>query len=358
MRLRSKRYAALSCFAALALMVGVTACGGSSSTSESSSEGDGGSSTTVESTGVTLGYIPIAIENPIVKAMAEAVKIKAEALGMDYKEFGGPFDPQAQINAVRAASAANVDILAIFPVDPNAVRGALDQIKAGGTPVIVHASPEIEDVVTNIETDDRAAGEEIAKYAAEKLEEEGKPCKVGIIQGLEVAHVLHERNVGLEQGAKDAGCEILEKQVNQDDSAAGARPIASAWGTKHGADMTAILAYNDPSALGAIAARNGDFMPVVTGMNGDQEGLEAVEDGRMLATQFEPVVEMGATVAQLAYDSVINEEEVPAEVINRYQLLTKDTIEGHRTLEEELSSPMAITITQEGDQYVVSGKNE
>ena len=44
--------------------------------------------------------------------------------------------------------------------------------------------------------------------------------------------------------------------------------------------MTAILAYNDPSALGAIAAKGGDFQPLVTGMNGDADGLAAVKYGR------------------------------------------------------------------------------
>ena len=61
----------------------------------------------------------------------------------------------------------------------------------------------------------------------------------------------------------------MERQVNEKDSADGALPIVQAWKTKHGNEMTGVLAYNDPSALGAVAARGGDFNPVVTGMNAD-----------------------------------------------------------------------------------------
>src|SRR5262245_17054352 len=61
--------------------------------------------------------------------------------------------------------------------------------------------------------------------------------------------------------------------------------------------MTGVLAYNDPSALGAVAARSGDFEPVVTGMNADPAALQAIRKGDMLATTTIPNPEMGNAMA-------------------------------------------------------------
>ena len=115
-----------------------------------------------------------------------------------------------------------------------------------------------------------------------------------------MVNILNARNVGMEKGAKAAGCTILEKQVNQQDNNSGALPIVQAWKTKYGSKMTAILAYNDPSAEGAIAAKSGDFQPIVTGMNGDPDGLAAVKNGSMFATGAVPNVELGEAMAQVA----------------------------------------------------------
>ncbi len=95
--------------------------------------------------------------------------------------------------------------------------------------------------------------------------------------------MLKARNDGLAAGAEAAGCEIVAEQVNETDTAEGARPI-DAWKTKYGADLKGILAYNDSSAIGAAAAVDGDFQPIITGINADQPGVDAVKDGRVLQT--------------------------------------------------------------------------
>jgi len=362
-RLMSKKFPALmACVGLLALSLAMSACG-SDSTSSSSSTGDAtaeetGSSAPVKSTGITLGYVPATIENPILKAMAEAVELKGESLGLAYSQYGGVWDPQAQIEAIRAANSAKVDVLGVFPIDPSAIQGPLEQTHSEDIPVIAQASPDVPNVVTNIETNDQEAAKELAEYAAEALKEEGTPCAVGIIQGLEVVNILQNRNLGLEEGAKAAGCKILDKQVNQEDTSAGARPIASGWATKYGSEMTVVLAYNDPSALGASSARQGDFDPVITGMNGDPEGLEAVEQGRLLATMKEPVVPIGNVLAQVAYDTAVSKEEVPETIWLSYDLLDSETIKTHPTLAEELESPMSVAWEKQGDRYLATATQE
>jgi ABC-type sugar transport system substrate-binding protein len=142
------------------------------------------------------------------------------------------------------------------------------------------------------------------------------------VQGLPVVPILKARNIALAAGAKKAGCKILEQQVNDKDSADGALPIVSAWKTKWGSKMTAVLAYNDPSALGAVAARSGDFNPIVVGMNADPAAIQAVKKGDMLATTTIPNPEMGNAMAY-AGDQLLKGKTVPGQLLARCDALTK-----------------------------------
>jgi len=128
------------------------------------------------------------------------------------------------------------------------------------------------------------------------------------------------------QGAKAAGCTILEQQVNQTDNNSGALPIVQAWKAKYGSKMTAIFAYNDPSAEAAIAARSGSFQPLVTGMNGDPQGIQLVKSGALFADGAVPNVEVGESMAQVAYD-IVNKLPYPKTVWFKFGILTKANVD-------------------------------
>src|SRR4051812_8217093 len=242
---------------------------------------------------VTTGFIPPVIANPAIKALNDGIALKAKALGMNFETIGGQYSPQAQIVAMNAAIQKKVNMILIWPLDPKGIQPSFAKAKAAGIPILAIWSPGVPGIAANFQYNDASAIEDIAKQTAAQLKKDGKPCAVGIIQGIPVVNILNARNVGMAKGAKESGCTILEQQVNQQDNSSGALPIAQAWKTKYGSKMTAILTYNDPSALGAIAARSGDFQPLVTGMNGDPDGLAAVKNGSMFATGAVPNVELG-----------------------------------------------------------------
>ena len=245
----------------------------------------------------TFGIIPAVAANPAQQAIIIGFKNQAKKLGYPAVTLGGQFDPQAQITAVNAAIQRKVAVLAIWPLDPKGIRPTLDRARAAGIKVITMWTPVALGQASNFQYAEGPAAKEVAALAAATIKADGKTCKVGIIQGVPVVPILKARNIALEAGAKAAGCQILERQVNDKDSADGALPIVQAWKTKWGSEMTGVLAYNDPSALGAVAARSGDFSPVVTGMNGDPAALQAIEKGDMLATTTIPNPEMGNAMA-------------------------------------------------------------
>ena len=296
----------------------------------------------------TIGFIPPVLANPAIKALNDGIALKAKALGMGFETIGGQYSPQAQIVAMDAAIQKKVSMILIWPLDPKGIQPSFEKAKAAGIPILAIWSPNVPNVQSNFMYNDGAAIQDIAKMAAAEVKKQGKECAVGIIQGIPVVNILNARNVGMAAGAKAAGCKILEQQVNQQDNSSGALPIVQAWKTKWGSKMTAILAYNDPSALGAIAAKGGDFQPVVTGMNGDADGLAAVKSGAMYATGAVPNVEVGESMAQVAND-ILTKKPYPKTVWFPFEVITKANVDAYKPWSARLKGgPMQITFVKVG----------
>jgi len=301
----------------------------------------------------TIAFIPPVLANPAIKALNDGIALKAKALGLKFETVGGQYSPQAQIVAMNAAIQKKVAMILIWPLDPKGIQPSFLKAKAAGIPILAIWSPGVPNIAANFQYNDDTAIADIAKQAAAELKKEGKPCNVGIIQGIPVVNILNARNVGMEKGAKAAGCTILEKQVNQQDNNSGALPIAQAWKTKYGSKMTAILAYNDPSAEGAIAARSGDFQPLVTGMNGDPDGLAAVKNGSMFATGAVPNVELGEAMAQVAALAIAH-KSIPKTVWFNFEIITKDNVGSYKPWADRLKAgPLKISFVKKGGKTFV-----
>ena len=301
----------------------------------------------------TIAFIPPVIANPAIKALNDGIALKAKALGLNFETIGGQYSPQAQIVAMNAAIQKKVNMILIWPLDPKGIQPSFQKAKAAGIPILAIWSPGVPNVDANFQYNDQQAIQQIAMDAAAELKKEGKPCNVGIIQGIPVVNILNARNVGMAAGAKKAGCTILEQQVNQQDNNSGALPIVQAWKTKYGSKMTAILAYNDPSAEGAIAARSGDFQPLVTGMNGDPDGLAAVKNGSMFATGAVPNVELGEAMAQVAADKLAG-KPYPKEIWFNFEIINKGNVGSYKPWADRLKAgPLKIAFVKKGGKTFV-----
>ncbi len=301
----------------------------------------------------TIAFIPPVIANPAIKALNDGIALKAKSLGLGFETIGGQYSPQAQIVAMNAAIQKKVTMILIWPLDPKGIQPSFAKAKAAGIPILAIWSPNVPNVDSNFMYNDGQAIEQIAIDTAAELKKEGKPCNVGIIQGIPVVNILNARNIGMAAGAKKAGCKILEQQVNQQDNNSGALPIAQAWKTKYGSKMTAILAYNDPSAEGAIAARSGDFQPLVTGMNGDPDGLAAVKNGSMFATGAVPNVELGEAMAQVAQDKLTG-KPFPKTIWFNFEIITKANVGSYKPWADRLAAgPLKIAFVKKGGKTFV-----
>lgn len=340
MRFKRSRVATLL-VALPALALGAGACGG-----DDDSDGAGGDSGTSSGAGegFTIGWVPPTVA-PFEEAMREGIEIQAESAGMDVVVAGGQFDPNVQISAVDSLVQQDVDAILIWPIDEAGIQPAFDRARQEDMPIITIDSPEAGATVDFV-TDDFDAARAMAKFAAEQI---GEPCRVGIIEGLPVVPILKARNGGYAEGAQEAGCEILDKQVNSDDTPEKAGEIVGTWKTRFGDEMDGVLAINDPSALAARAQVDETFDPVIVGFNGDSPNLEAIESGQIAATGALQSPEIGNGMAYAALQ-LLNGEQVPQTIESDYFQVDESNIDEYLRYEERLTAPMSVSFDGEGQR--------
>jgi ABC-type sugar transport system substrate-binding protein len=92
--------------------------------------------------------------------------------------------------------------------------------------------------------------------------------------------------------------------------------------------MTAVVGYNDPSAVGAsIAARSAGRKITIVGLNGDSAGLQAVKSGKLVATVRVDPVGWGIETTKAAY-SLITKQNLPLPkiLVRPAELVTKANV--------------------------------
>ncbi|MEH1017177.1 sugar ABC transporter substrate-binding protein [Micromonospora sp. CPCC 206060] len=334
-----RKFTMLRKFAPLAAVVIVApllaACGESPESSESD---------------VVIGYAGAIQSNPNNKAVEDAIRVKVEELGGRLVVTDAQFDASKQLTDVQSLINQRVDALVVWPVDPLGLQPALLTAQQAKIPVIVQHTTQGGPYTSNFQGDDEQAAVRAAQLIAEKV---GHGAGVAQIEGVTAVGVLAARNNGFVAGTKSAGLDILAHQINQADSADGARPIVDAWKASLGSKIKAIFAYNDPSALGAASALDANFTPLIVGMNGSQEGVDAVKDGRLLATvDFHPV-RQGFGLGWAAVQAAAG-KPLPATVNVESTIITKDNAESWQPVAAQLKTAVDVSIVERDGQHFLT----
>lgn len=326
----------------------VAACGSDDGDSGADASGSGGDSGSSEK--FTIGVSNPIAANPAVNNWQKGVEVQAESLGMDVLAVDANLDPNKQLADVQSLLDRDVDAILISPLDPTGLAPVFEKAKSKGVPIIGWSAGEGPFYATDFETSDFAAGKEAAETIAEQV---GEGAKVAAIQGVPQIPIAKFRGDGFKEGAKAAGLDIVAEQVNAKDSADGARPIADAWRTKYGSELKAIFSYNDPSALGAASVVQGDFKPILTGINASVEGIEGVRQGRIFATWDQRTVDLGNACAWAAHQILAEKKELPPMVTAIMPRYTKENVDEWKTPDELLSGPLKVTIVEKDGEWIL-----
>lgn len=269
--------------------------------------------------GNSIGLSVSTLNNPFFVSVRDGVKAEAEKEGIELNIADAQNDSAKQINDVDDLIQRGVSLLIINPVDSAAISSAVEAANAANIPVItLDRSADSGEVVALVASDNVKGGEMAAEYIVSKL---GEGAKVAELEGIPGASATRERGEGFHKIA-DEKLEVVAKQAADFDRTKG---LTVAENILQGnPDVQAIFAQNDEMALGAIEAAQAagkDIM--IIGFDGNEDGLKAVEDGRMAATIAQQPELMGQLSIQTAV-KVLNGEEVDDMVPVELKLVEKE----------------------------------
>lgn len=221
---------------------------------------------------------------------------KANNIQLLWNSAGG--DVSAQASQVDQLINQKVDVIIIVPVQADSLGPQMAEAKAAHIPVIAvnTALSDTGSLTSSVLPDDVAAGAQEMEMMAKKLNGKGN---IVILQGPLGSSPELDRTKGIMQTlqkypdikvlAKDTGDWKRDEAVNK----------MKNWLSGFGDQVNGIVSENDDMGLGALQALSEakKSLPVV-GIDGIQDGLDAVKNGTFIGTSLQHGrVEMAAGLA-------------------------------------------------------------
>ncbi len=239
-----------------------------------------------------VGFAQTESNNPWRIAQTESMQSEAARLGHQLVYTDAAASAAKQVADVNSMIAQGVDLIFLAPREEKPLVPAVMAAKRAGIPVVLLDRKVDEtlakpgrDYLTFIGSDfvaeGRRAGEALAKAT-------GGKALIIQIEGTTGSSPANDRRKGFEEGIKASpGMRIIASQSGDFVRDKG-RQVAETLLQAH-SDATAVYAHNDEMAIGALAAleaagkKAGQDVMVVS-VDGTRDALQAIIDGKMLAT--------------------------------------------------------------------------
>lgn len=262
-----------------------------------------------------IGFSQGTLNHPWRVAMVEGNKAWAEANlpNVELIITDGQNDSAKQVTDVESLMAQGIDVLMISPLTAQALTPIVSDVMAAGIPVVALDRSVNADVTSYITAQNEPIARKAGEFFAQQLGGKGNIVQ---IEGTAGASAAAERKSGFEEIiAQHPDMKIIATQ-NADFLRENATKFMEDTLQRFGpGEIQGVYAHNDEMALGAIAAieaagRQDEIL--VTGLDGQNNAIQAVKDGKMFATFTFPYV--APEGIQYAY-SICAGEDVPANVI-------------------------------------------
>lgn len=218
-------------------------------------------------------------------------------------------DQAKQINDVEDFIQQGCDIIYISPVDWQGTRSMLEAAKAANIPTVIldQNIPEADQEIASaiVISDNYGAGKLIGESMAKALDGKGSI----VIYENTLSNAGVQRIAGFEDFMKDYP-EI--KVVNRQDGIGqieASLPVMENM-LQANPEITAVFAFNDPSAIGCISAIDSAGLIEnikVFGVDGSKAGVEMIEEGKMFASAVQFPAKQGSTAIQIGYKLLAGE---------------------------------------------------
>lgn len=297
-----------------ASMLLLTGCGAATLEDQSNEESNSAEKAASE---LTVGVSISTLNNPFFISLQEGISELAKENGTTIKVVDAQDDTAKQSNDIDDLIQQKVDVLLINPVDSAAIVPAVESANNANIPVIaIDRSSDGGTLLTTVASNNEEGGKMAAEFILEKL---GENAKVVELEGIPGASATRERGKGFDDFAKDK-LDVVEKQSANFNRAEGLTVTENILQAT--SDIQGIFAQNDEMALGAAEAVGNREGFIIVGFDGTEDGLEAIEAGKITATIAQKPEEMGRLALQAAYDhfagkSVEQQIDSPLELIQK-----------------------------------------
>jgi ribose transport system substrate-binding protein len=252
----------------------------------------------------TIGYQNPLAANESLQVMQKAAVAEAKVLKCKLILLDDALSVDKQVSNMQQLLAQKVNAIVFYPLDPNATTPVLAQAKKAGVPVVAidaqFGNPK-NPVAPGIDAQVWQGRDEMAFLQATALAKAKPGAHVGLI-GIGAPVPALKYTVAREQYyAQKLGLTVVGEADNPTDDVTGGQTAGNALIQRY-PDMNAVIAYNDPSGIGAVvAAKAAGKTLTVIGLNGTSDGIQAVKDGRFAATVQGDSPGVGRETVKAAY---------------------------------------------------------
>ncbi|WP_197487951.1 sugar ABC transporter substrate-binding protein [Rhodococcus sp. LB1] len=285
---------------------------------------------------LTFGYLNNTSGNELTNALGEGFEAEAKFLGAKTIVLDSQLKVDREVSNFQQLLAQRVDGILVNPLDPKALSPLIKQAQEKGIPLIgvdvALENGELPEGFTGqiMKGADHQAYETVKAIAAEKA-----GAKFGILNiAFPVAGPLYQMERSKYWAAK-FGLEFAGERSNATDDSNGAAAVSGPMLSKD-PDLDAIIAYNDPSALGAVtAARASGRELIAAGSNGGSDGIGGVKAGKLLMTTSVDAVRIGAMALAGLYNVRTDQNlPLPKSILVAAKVVTRENADSFASFDE------------------------
>jgi ribose transport system substrate-binding protein len=286
-----------------------------------------------------LGFLNPLKANEFLNTLGRAMQLETEKLGGEFVELDAKGDVNTQVSQFNQLIAQKLDGIAVFALDPGSVAPAVKRAKAAGIPLVtIDLNFESTTDIDGFDSQVWQRRDEAAYLGAREMASQvGEGADVATIDfAVKVPSIVYSIDRA-NFWAKKFGLNVLGNASNPSDDIAGGEEAMTELLGKF-PDISGVIGYNDPSAIGAASAARAQGNRDLTfgGQNGGSDALEAIRADRLSYTAKLDPPSMGKAFAWGLYD--LNQgKDVPKTVkAGKPELVTKDNVDQVQSWDEQL----------------------
>lgn len=267
------------------------------------------------------------MSNAFTIEMSNAIKNRAQELGVNLIVNDGSKDAARQVGQVESLIAQGIDGIIIEAVSVDGIQPAVNQAREAGIPLVT-----VNQKVTNqgratsfVGVSHEDGGELEMTEAAKAL---GGKGNVALLLGPMGSDAQIGRSAGYKKVLeKNPDMKVVFEQTANWDTEA-ALKLMENW-LQTGTQIDAVVAQNDGMALGALKAVEDAQLQdriKVYGLDAVPDALAAIRDGRLTGSVSQNTAVQGSRSVDILIDAM-NGKEVPPEVIVEQMFIDKSNVE-------------------------------